>query len=216
MPGVERAYIDRAGLVSQAIIEIDRDRAARYGLNVGDIEDEIEIGLGGKAATELWEGEKHFSVLVRLAEPERGLANMRKILVDTPDGLHLPLEEVAAFKESSGSMNISRENGTRVTAIGVFIKGRDMGSVVADMQARVGQIKMPPGYLVTWSGEFENQQRAMKRLAIIVPVSVFLIFVLLFDAFKSIKHALLILLNVPFALIGGIFALLLTGIPLSV
>src|SRR5437762_9265584 len=91
-----------------------------------------------------------------------------------------------------------------------------MGTVVADMQARVGQIKMPPGYLVTWSGEFENQQRAMKRLAIIVPVSVFLIFVLLFDAFKSVKHALLILMNVPFALIGGIFALLLTGIPLSV
>jgi len=115
--------------VPQAIIEIDRDRASRYGLNVGDIEDEIEIGLGGKAATELWEGEKHFSVLVRLAEPERGLANMRKILIDTPDGLKLPLEEVATFKESSGSMNISRENGTRVTAIGVFIKGRDMGSV---------------------------------------------------------------------------------------
>src|SRR6266481_974171 len=214
--GVERAFIDRAGEVPQAIIEIDRDRASRYGLNVGDIEDEIEIGLGGKAATELWEGEKHFSVLVRLAEPERGLANMRKILIDTPDGLKLPLEEVATFKESSGSMNISRENGTRVTAIGVFIKGRDMGSVVADMQARVREIQMPPGYLVTWSGEFENQQRAMKRLAVIVPVSVFLIFVLLFDAFKSIKHALLILLNVPFVLIGGIFALLLTGIPLSV
>ncbi len=214
--GVERAFIDRAGEVPQAIIEIDRDRASRYGLNVGDIEDEIEIGLGGKAATELWEGEKHFSVLVRLAEPERGLANMRKILIDTPDGLKLPLEEVATFKESSGSMNISRENGTRVTAIGVFIKGRDMGSVVADMQARVHEIQMPPGYLVTWSGEFENQQRAMKRLAVIVPVSVFLIFVLLFDAFKSIKHALLILLNVPFALIGGIFALLCTGIPLSV
>jgi cobalt-zinc-cadmium resistance protein CzcA len=214
--GVERAFIDRAGEVPQANIEIDRDRASRYGLNVGDIEDEIEIGLGGKAATELWEGEKHFSVLVRLAEPERGLANMRKILIDTPDGLKLPLEEVATFKESSGSMNISRENGTRVTAIGVFIKGRDMGSVVADMQVRVREIQMPPGYLVTWSGEFENQQRAMKRLAVIVPVSVFLIFVLLFDAFKSIKHALLILLNVPFALIGGIFALLCTGIPLSV
>jgi cobalt-zinc-cadmium resistance protein CzcA len=91
-----------------------------------------------------------------------------------------------------------------------------MGSVVADMQARVSEIQMPPGYIVTWSGEFENQQRAMKRLSVIVPVSVFLIFVLLFDAFKSIKHSVLILLNVPFALIGGIFALLLTGIPLSV
>src|SRR5437667_3499149 len=216
VPGVERAFIDRAGEVPQAIIEIDRARAARYGLNVGDIEDEIEIGLGGKAATELWEGEKHFSVLVRLAEPERGLANMPKILVDTPDGLHIPLEDVVTFKESSGGMNISRENGTRVTAIGVFIKGRDMGSVVSDMQSRVREIKMPPGYLVTWSGEFENQQRAMKRLAIIVPVSVFLIFVLLFDAFKSVKHALLILMNVPFALIGGIFAVLLTVIRLSV
>ena len=214
--GVERAFIDRAGEVPQAIIEIDRARGARYGLNVGDIEDEIEIGLGGKAATELWEGEKHFSVLVRLAEPERGLANMRRILVDTPDGLHIPLEDVVTFKESSGGMNLSRENGTRVTAIGVFIKGRDMGSVVSDMQSRVREINMPPGYLVTWSGEFENQQRAMKRLAIIVPVSVLLIFVLLFDAFKSVKHALLILMNVPFALIGGIFALLLTGIPLSV
>jgi len=216
VPGVERSFIDRPGEVPQAIITINRDQAARYGLNVGDIEDEIEISLGGKAATELWEGEKHFSVVVRLSEPERGLAKMRKILVDTPDGLHVPLEEVASFKESSGSMNISRENGKRVMAVSIFIKGRDMGSVVADMQARVRKIEMAPGYLVTWSGEFENQQRAMKRLGIIVPFSVFLIFVLLFDAFKSVKHAMLILLNVPFALIGGILALLLTGIPLSV
>ena len=86
---------------------------------------------------------------------------MRKILVNNPDGLRVPLEEMAEFKESSGSMNISRENGTRVTAIGVFIKGRDMSSVVADMQARVRDIKMPPGYLVSWRGEFENQQRAI-------------------------------------------------------
>jgi cobalt-zinc-cadmium resistance protein CzcA len=91
-----------------------------------------------------------------------------------------------------------------------------MGSVVADMQARATKIDLPPGYVVTWSGEFENQQRAMKRLAVIVPVSVFLIFVLLFDAFKSVRSALLILMNVPFALIGGIVALLVTGIPLSV
>ncbi|MBI3414818.1 MAG: efflux RND transporter permease subunit [Verrucomicrobia bacterium] len=216
VPGVSRAFIDRAGEVPQSIIEIDRDRAARYGLNVQDVEDEIEIGLGGKAATELWEGEKHFSVLVRLPESERGLERMKKILVDMPEGQHIPLSDVAAFKVSGGSMNISRENGTRVTAIGVFIKGRDMGSVVADMQDRVKNIAMPSGYLVTWSGEFENQQRAMKRLALIVPISVFLIFILLFDAFKSVKSALLILLNVPFALIGGIFALLATGIPLSV
>jgi cobalt-zinc-cadmium resistance protein CzcA len=216
VPGVLTSAIDRAGEVPQALIEIDRDRAARYGLNIGDIEDVIEIGLAGKTATELWEGEKHFSIVVRLPEAERSLANLKKVLVDTPDGLHIPLEQVAEFKESSGSMNISRENGTRLSAISVFIKGRDMGGVVADMQARVGKISLPHGWFVTWSGEFENQQRAMKRLMIIVPISTFLIFVLLFDAFNSVKSALVILVNVPLGMIGGIFALLLTGIPLSV
>ncbi len=216
VPGVETAVVDRAGEVPQSIIEIDRDRAARYGLNIGDVEDVIETGLAGKTATELWEGEKHFSIVVRLPEKERSLARLKKVLVDTPEGLHIPLEEVASFKETSGSMNISRENGTRLAAISVFIKGRDMGSVVNDMKARIARFPLPHGWFVTWSGEFENQQRAMKRLAIIVPISVFLIFVLLFDAFKSVKSALLILVNVPLGLIGGILALLLTEIPLSV
>jgi cobalt-zinc-cadmium resistance protein CzcA len=216
VPGVARAFIDRAGAVPQALIEIDRARAARYGLNVADVEDVIETGLGGKAATELWEGEKHFSVVVRLPDAQRHLDNLPQLLVDTPDGQHIPLGQVATFKVGCGSMNISRENGTRVTAVSVFIQGRDMGSVVADMQRRVSTIRLPPGYLVTWSGEFENQQRAMQRLSVIVPISVFLIFVLLFDAFKSVRSSLLILMNVPFALIGGIFALLFTGIPLSV
>lgn len=149
VPGVQTSAVDRAGEVPQALIEIDRDRAARYGLNIGDIEDVIEIGLAGKAATELWEGEKHFSIVVRLPEQERSLAKLKRVLVDTPDGLHIPLEQVAEFKETSGSMNISRENGTRLSAISVFIKGRDMGSVVADMQDRVRRIELPQGYLVT-------------------------------------------------------------------
>ena len=214
--GVARAFIDRAGEVPQARLEIDQARAARYGLNVADIEDQIEIGLGGKAATELWEGEKHFSVVARLAGADRRLANIDRILIDTPDGQRIPLSEVADSRLGAGSMNISREAGRRVAAVSVFIRGRDMGSVVRDMQDRVKRIALPAGYNVTWSGEFENQQRAMKRLLFIVPITVFLIFVLLFDAFKSIKHTLVILLNVPFALIGGIFALLVTGIPLSV
>jgi cobalt-zinc-cadmium resistance protein CzcA len=216
VPGLDTAVIDRAGEVPQAIVDIDRERAARYGLNVGDVEDVIETGLAGKAATELWEGEKHFSVVVRLHENERSICNLKKMLVDTPDGLHIPLEQVATFRETGGSMNISRENGTRLSAISVFIKGRDMGSVVADMQARLSKISLPHGWFISWSGEFENQQRAMKRLAVIVPISTFLIFVLLFDAFKSVKSALLILVNVPLGLIGGILALWLTGIPLSV
>ena len=219
--GVATAAVDRAGEVPQAIVEIDREAAARYGLNVGDIEDVIEIGLAGKATTELWEGEKHFSITVRLPESQRSLTNLMKVLVDTPDtpdtpGLHIPLDQVANFKESAGSMNISRENSTRLSAVSVFIKGRDMGSVVADMKERVDKISLPQGWFVKWSGEFENQQRAMKRLSIIVPISTFLIFLILFNAFKSVKSALLILVNVPLGLIGGIFALLLTGIPLSV
>src|SRR5438309_1486662 len=214
--GVARAFIDRAGEVPQARLEIDQARAARYGLNVADIEDQIEIGLGGKAATELWEGEKHFSVVARLAGTDRRLANIDRILIDTPDGQRIPLSEVADSRLGAGSMNISREAGRRVAAVSVFIRGRDMGSVVQDMQDRVKRIALPAGYNITWSGEFENQQRAMKRLIFIVPITVFLIFVLLFDAFKSLKHTLVILLNVPFALIGGIFALLVSGIPLSV
>ncbi len=216
--GVARAFIDRFGEVPQLQIEIDRQRAARYGLNVADIQDVIEIALGGKTATEIWEGEKRFDVVVRLREEERrSVANIKNIPVDTPVGSRIPLEQVANISVRGGSMNISREAGMRVASIGVFIRGRDMGSVVKDMQRLVDtHITMPPGYFLKWSGEFENQQRAMARLMVIGPVSIFLIFVLLFNAFKSVKNALLILSNVPFAIIGGIVALYITGIHLSV
>jgi len=215
--GVGRAYIDRFGRVPQLQIEVDRGKCARYGLNVADIQDVIEIALGGKEATEVWEGEKRFAVAVRLRESQRGMDNIKNVLVDTPDGQRIPLDQLATVSIREGSMNISREFGSRVMAIGVFIENRDMGSLVAEMQERVNkEIKLPQGYYITWGGEFENQQRAMKRLAVIVPVSVLLIFALLFNAFGSAKHAALILLNVPFALIGGIFALRLTGINLSV
>jgi cobalt-zinc-cadmium resistance protein CzcA len=147
----------------------------------------------------------------------RDLTTIENILVETPGGLRIPLKQVAHLSIQSGSMNISRESGLRVKAIGVFIRGRDMGSLVEEMQQRVqASASFPPGYFVAWGGEFENQQRAMARLRIIVPVSVFLIFVLLFNAFNSVKSALLILVNVPFALLGGIVALLVTGINLSV
>ena len=215
--GVDHAFIDRRGELPQIQIEIDRERAARYGLNISDVEDVIETGLGGKTATQIWEGEKRFGVVVRLRDSERALAAMPDIVVGTAAGLYVPLSEVATFKTIAGAMNISREAGARVQAISVFIKDRDMGSVVADMKARIDErVKLPPGYTVTWSGEFENQERAMKRLSIIVPLSIAIIFLLLFDAFKSLKSALLIVLNIPFALIGGIVALRVTGIPLSV
>ena len=215
--GVARAFVDRYGQVPQLQIEIERAQAARYGLNVADVEDVIETALGGKVATEIWEGEKKFGVAVRLNEQQRAMDNIPNILVDTPGGQRIPLSQLATITTKSGQMNISRELGLRVAAIGVFIRDRDMGSLVAEMQEKVNrEIKLPNGYSITWGGEFENQQRAMKRLAMIVPISVLLIFALLFNAFGSAKSASLILLNVPFATIGGIFALLFTGIHLSV
>lgn len=216
--GVGRAFVDRAGRVPQLRIEVDRDRAAKYGLNIADIEDVIETALGGHAATQIWEGEKRFDVVVRQRDQDRNNVDaLRNLMLEAPDHSRVPLDQVATIGIHDGILNISREGGRATAAIGVFLKGRDMGSLVAEMQQVVNaKLKLPPGYTLTWGGEFENQQRAMARLLMIIPVSILLIFVLLFEAFKSVKSAALILLNVPFALVGGILALFLTGINLSV
>ena len=216
--GVARAFVDRAGEVPQLQIEINRAQAARYGLNVADVEDVIETALGGKPATELWEGDRRFDVVVRLSDEERrDMQAIGSVLIDTPEGSRIPISDVAKVSIGSGSMNIARESGQRVAAIGVFIEGRDMGGVVNEMEQRVtASVQMPPGYYTVWGGEFENQQRAMARLELIVPVSILLIFVLLFNAFGSLSNAALIVLNLPLAMIGGVVALYLTGIHLSV
>lgn len=215
--GVYRAEIDRLGELPQLLIEVDRDRIGRYGLNVADIQDVIEAALAGRPVTSIWEGERRFGLAVRLAPGQRSLAQLANIPIPTPDGGYVALSAVANLREAGGAMNIARESGRRTMAIGIFIRGRDMGSVVADMKERVGKnVQIPHGYALNWSGEFENQERAMKRLSLVVPLSLVLIFVLLFDAFKSLKAALLILVNVPLALIGGFVALYLLDIPLSV
>ena len=216
-PGVVRSFVDREGQLPQLRIDIDRDAAARFGINVGDIQDVIETALAGKTSSELWEGERHFSVVVRLAQGQRSLGGLAGLLVAAPNGAQIPLSQLAQISQTSGAMNIARENGQRVAAVGIFIRDRDMGSVVADLQAATARdLKLPANYEVVWSGEFENQQRAMKRLSWVVPLSILVIFLLLFDAFKSFRSALLIIANIPFAMIGGIVALALTGIPLSV
>jgi heavy metal efflux system protein len=215
--GVFQAEIDREGQVPQILIDIDRDRAARLGLNVQDVQDVIEAALAGKAATQLWEGEKKFAVSVRLPPDKREIGKLASIPIPTPDGGYAALGSVTTIRETSGAMNISREAGKRTMAIGIFIKDRDMGSIVADMKAGVEKnIKIPAGMSISWSGEFENQERAMQRLTMVVPISLLLIFVLLFDAFSSLKMAALILINVPLALIGGFIALFAFSIPLSV
>jgi len=215
--GVQRAEVDRLGELPQLVIDIDRERASRYGLNVSDVQDVIESALAGRAATYLWEGERKFGVAVRLPEDERVLSVLPSTPLAIPSGGYTTLGAVTNIRQSTGAMNIAREAGRRTMAIGVFIKGRDMGSVVKDMKDRVERnVTIPPNYAVNWSGEFENQERAMARLAVVVPISLMLIFVLLFDAFSSFKRAALILINVPLALIGGFVALWVFSIPLSV
>ena len=215
--GVYRAEIDRLGELPQLVIDIDRERAARLGLNVADIQDVIEAALAGKAVTKIWEGERKFAVAVRLPPDKRTLAMLPGTLVPLPNGGYTTLGAVAYIQETTGAMNIARESGRRTMAIGIFIKGRDMGSIVKDMKTRVSQnVQIPENYVVNWSGEFENQERAMARLTLVVPISLLLIFVLLFNAFGTFKQAALIIVNVPLALIGGFVALWVFSIPLSV
>ena len=217
VPGVQRGEIDRYGDLPQLVIDIDRDRASRFGLNVSDVQDVIEAALAGKASTQIWEGERKFSISVRLPEDRRSISNLANVSISLPDGGYTTLGAVTNIRQTSGAMNIAREAGRRTMAIGIFIKDRDMGSVVSDMRSRIEKnVKLPENYTIQWSGEFENQERAMKRLSVVVPISLLLIFVLLFDAFGSFKRAALILLNVPLALIGGFVALWVFSIPLSV
>jgi heavy metal efflux system protein len=215
--GVTKATIDRDGQLPQYRIIIDRERAARYGLNIDQVQDVIQTALAGKGVSYIWEGERRFDVVVRLDESARSLARIKEITIATPSGAFIPLQEVAKFETTSGAMNIAREAGRRVLSIGIFIKDRDMGSVVKDMQVAVEKsVKLQEGYQISWSGEFENQERAMKRLSWVVPLSILIIFLILFNAFASLKNATLIIANIPFAMIGGIMALAITGIPLSV
>ncbi len=207
----------QAGL-AQVMVDIDRAKVSRYGINVADVEAVMEMGMGGKAASQFLEGERRFDITLRYDEDARNsVSGLENLTVLSPGGQRIPLSELATIKINQGASRISREDNMRRIAIKCNLIDRDQGSFVAEAQQKVAaQVDMPPGYHIVWSGQFENQQRAMKRLAIIVPISLGLIFVLLFWAFMSIKNALLILMNVPFAMIGGILILLATGINLSV
>ncbi|MEP6878331.1 MAG: CusA/CzcA family heavy metal efflux RND transporter [Nitrosospira sp.] len=204
--------------LAQLVISIDREKIARYGINVADVEDVISMAVGGKAATQMLEGERRFDVTVRLISSARdSVGAIENITVLSANGSRIPLAELAEIKTSQGASRISREDNMRRIAIKCNLIGRDQGGFVAEAQERISrQVHLQPGYSIVWSGQFENQQRAMKRLSFIVPVSFILIFVLLFWTFRSLKHASLIVMNVPFSMIGGLVALLLTGIHLSV
>ena len=207
----------QAGL-AQAVVEVDRAQIARYGISIDDVEDVIEIAVGGKTASHLLEGNRRFDIAVRMQKDFRSsIASIENLGVKSPDGGRIPFAELGSVKVDIVASRISREENSRRIAIKCNLIGRDQGGFVEEAMPKVAaKVSLPPGYHIVWSGQFENQQRAMKRLSIIVPISLTLIFILLFWTFQAVRHAILIVLNVPFALIGGLVLLWMTGIHLSV
>ncbi len=218
VPGVAQLSTDQLGGQSQLQIEIDRARAARYGLNASDLQTVVETAIGGKAASQVIEGESKFDIVVRLSEQNRtNVDSIGDIKVNTPDGQKIPLRNVANLKVSQGYSYINRESNQRRAVVRFDVRGRDLGSTIVDAQKAVNdRVKIPAGYRVVWSGQFENQQRAVGRLEVIVPVAVLMIFILLYTAFNSVTDSLVILLCVPFGAVGGALALKITGETLSV
>jgi cobalt-zinc-cadmium resistance protein CzcA len=219
--GARDVEIYRAGSAQHVVADIDRDAISRFGMQVGDVEDVVESALGGKIATEVWEGERKVGVRVKLPSIAEGdAASIGRLEIPTgsdPSSPRVPLSSLADMHVDIGRTQINREQGGRFLAIKCNIEGRDMGSFVDEAQTRVARdVKLPEGYFLTWGGEFENQRRAMKRLEIIVPISVAVIFFLLMMTFRAALPALVVLLDVPFATVGGVFALYLTGTELSV
>jgi cobalt-zinc-cadmium resistance protein CzcA len=216
--GVADLGVFQAGELPQLQIRIDRKAAARYGVNIADVQTVVETAIGGKVTTYLWEGEKRFGVTLRLQEAFRdNLEAIKQIPVSTPDGARIPLAAIGEVSLSAGKAAINREANSRFAAVKLNVRGRDLGGFVADARERVEQkVKLPPGYFIIWGGEFENQQRAMRRLAVVIPLSIFLVFLLLFWTFGSLRSAMLILLDIPFALIGGVVGLWLARLNVSV
>jgi cobalt-zinc-cadmium resistance protein CzcA len=208
----------KVGGQTELNITLDRGRMARYGLNINDVNATIQTAMGGSAVSSFYEGNRLFDVTLRFAESSRdAVDDVSDLSVALPGGGTLPLSSIANIEVRQGAARVGREGGGRMVAVKANLLGRDQGSFVAEAMDKVNeQVKLPPGYSMTWGGQFENQQRANKRLKVIIPLSVLMIYVLLFWAFRSTRKALLVILMVPFTLIGGIAGLALAGLHLSV
>ncbi len=209
--------IYRAGNARHIVADIDRDAISRVGLPVKDVEDTVESAYGGTIATSMWEGERRVGVRVKLPTPAEGDTYAVSRLEVPVGSMRLPLGSLANVHLDAGRTQINREQGGRFLALKCNVESRDLGSFVEEVQAAVAkEVNLPDGYYLTWGGEFENQRRAMKRLMVIVPLSIGVIFMLLYLTFREALPAVVVLLDVPFATVGGVFALYLTHTVLSV
>lgn len=216
--GTTAPQIERVSGLPQINVEYDRTRLANYGLSVEEVNDVLSTAFAGKVAGQIFENERRFDLVVRLdTHYRRDIADVNNLMIPTGTGAQMPLSEVAAIGYKSGPAQISREESKRRIVIGFNVTGRDVQSVVEDIQTALEkQIKLPPGYYFTYGGQFENLKEASNRLMVAVPVSLLLIFLLLYFTFHSFKQAILIFTAIPMSAIGGVFALLLRDMPFSI
>jgi cobalt-zinc-cadmium resistance protein CzcA len=202
----------------QLQIKINRNQIARYGINISDVNEIVETAIGGRTAGEVFEGEKRFDLVVRFQEDARNnIEAIENILIPMPNGSNIPLKQVADIVIEEGPAQISREHSQRRIVVEANVRGKDIGTFVQEAEKAIyDKVDLPAGYYLEWGGTFENLQNARTRLMVVVPLSLFLIFILLFISFGSVKNALLIYTGIPFAIVGGVFSLLLRGMPFSI
>jgi CzcA family heavy metal efflux pump len=218
VPGVVDLQIEKQVLIPQLKIQVDRDKALKYGIQAGALTEYLETALNGKVVSQVLEGQRTYDVLVRFSDDSRSdLDAIRHSLIDTPSGVKVPLENLASVLESNGPNMVVRENAQRRIVISCNTSGRDLGSVIAEMQQKVGaQVKLPTGYFVSYGGQFESQQAATRQIALLALLSLAGMILVLYSHFKSLTIVTQILVNIPLAMIGSVAAIYLSGGVLSV
>ncbi|MBI3073287.1 MAG: efflux RND transporter permease subunit [Deltaproteobacteria bacterium] len=216
--GVADLGIVKSAQVPQIAVHLKRDALARYDLDLADVQNFVETALGGHTVSDFWDGETKFDIRVPFPSSSREDAfSIRRLMLPLADGSVIPLAAVAEIRAETGRAAITRENGRCYVSIRMNVRNRDLGSFVAEARSKVdGAVKLPAGYEMNWGGEFESQERAMARLRLVIPLSLLITFFLLFSTLGAVGDALIVLLNVPFALVGGVLALALFGMTLSV
>lgn len=218
VPGVGDVNPERTSGLSQMTVRYNREKLAQYGLNIEKLNEYVSSAFAGGVAGIIFEGEKRFEMVIRFDESyQKSIDDLRNLYIDLPNGMQVPIKELADINYVLGPMQISRDNAFRRTYVGVNTRGRDVESVVRDIQQRLNaELDLPPGYYLTYGGEYENLQSAKNRLAILVPIVLFLVFVLLYFALKSVSQSIIIFTGVPLAAIGGVFALWIRDMPFSI
>ncbi len=216
--GASEYGIEQEGNQAQLIIAIDRGKIARYGGNMRDVQDVIEMAVGGRKVSSLFEGEKRFDIVIRYPESARStVTDIGNLLLTSPGGQRIPLSQVADIKIEDGATIIARQDGRRQVSVRTNIRGRDQGGFTAEAKEKVAlALHLPHGYGIEWGGQFENLERARARLTVVIPITIAIIFVILFMLFKEVKYAAIVLINVPFAFIGGIAAMMIRGMNFNV